>query len=132
MSHTMRSPSFASLLAAPIAIAALSITHTARAGDPAAAQALFDQAKQLVAAQRYSEACPKLEESQRLDPGMGTLFHLADCDEHIGKTATAWAAFLDVAGQARSAGQQPRERIARERAAALEPTLARLPIRAPP
>ena len=33
---------------------------------PTRGQALFDEAKELMAASRYGEACPKLEESQRL------------------------------------------------------------------
>jgi hypothetical protein len=112
----------------PLALFALTVAAPARAGDPAAAQALFNDARQLMTTGRYADACPKLEESQRLDPGVGTLFHLADCDEHIGKTASAWAAFLEVAADAKSSGQSARERVARDRAAALEPSLARLTI----
>src|SRR5258706_859613 len=123
----MRAVPIAALLASSL-LAVLTRAGDALASDPSAAQALFDQSKQLVSAGRFAEACPKLEESQRLDPGMGTLFHLADCDEHIGKTASAWAAFLDVAAQARAAGQGARERIARDRATALEPSLARMTI----
>src|ERR1700712_2696749 len=100
----------------PLALFALTIASPAMAADPAAAQALFNDAKQLMTTGRYAEACPKLEESQRLDPGVGTLFHLADCDEHVGKTASAWAAFLEVAAEAKSSGQPARERVARDRA----------------
>src|SRR5262249_2265450 len=71
--------------------------------DPASAQTLFDQAKQLMADGKYRDACPKLEESQRLDPGPGTLFQLASCYEKIDRTATAWAAFLEVAAAAKAA-----------------------------
>src|SRR3954470_4044560 len=49
--------------------------------DRAAAQALFDQAKELLARDNVTGACPKLEESQRLDPTSGTLINLADCYE---------------------------------------------------
>ena len=115
------------LTALPLLLGALS----ASGAEPAAAQALFNEGKQLMAAGRYAEACPKLEESQRLDPGMGTLFNLAECDEHLGKTATAWAAYLDVASQAKLAAQPAREKVARERAAALEPKLGRLAITTP-
>jgi hypothetical protein len=96
--------------------------------DPAAAQALFDQARQLMKAGRYAEACPKLAESNRLDPGIGTQFHLADCYEQSGKIASAWAAFLEVASLAQSSGQADRERVAQRRAAKLEPRLPRLEI----
>ena len=46
--------------------------------------------------------------------------------EHIGRTASAWAAFLDVAASAKTAGQGDRERVARGRASALEPKLSRM------
>lgn len=100
--------------------------------DPAAAQALFDQGRALMKAQNYTEACPKLAESQRLDPGIGTQFHLADCYERQGKIASAWANFLDVASLAAAANQPEREKAARGRAAKLEPRLPRLTIVVPP
>ncbi|XXX71928.1 hypothetical protein WMF30_30210 [Sorangium sp. So ce134] len=103
----------------------------ARAADPAAAQALFDAARQLMAQGKHAEACPKLEESQRLDPGIGTQFNLAACYEQTGRTASAWSTFLDVAGAAKAAGQLEREKVARQRATALEPKLIRLTITAP-
>ena len=77
---------------------------------------------------RYAEACPKLEESMRLDPGIGTQFNLADCNEHIGKIATAWVAFNDAAAQSKLSNQPERESVARKRAAALEPRLPRLAV----
>src|SRR6185436_13105064 len=96
--------------------------HEASAqSDSAAARALFTEGRQLMSAEKYAEACPKLEESLRLDPGMGTRFNLAHCWEKIGRSASAWAMFLDVAAAARAAGQQQRDTAAKERAAALEP-----------
>lgn len=99
--------------------------------DTAAAQALFDAARQLMAQGKHADACPKLEESQRLDPGIGTQFNLAVCYEQIGRTASAWSTFLEVAGAAKAAGQLEREKVARQRATALEPRLIRLTITAP-
>jgi hypothetical protein len=96
--------------------------------DAAAAQAAYDRGKQLLSAGKYPEACAKLEESQKLDPGAGTQYHLADCWEHVGRTASAWAAFLDVAAASRAAGRADREKVSRGRAAALEPRLSRLTI----
>jgi len=99
--------------------------------DPAAAQGLFDQARQLSRQGRFSDACPKLEESNRLDPGIGTQFHLADCYERSGRVASAWATFLDVASVARSSNQPDREKAAARRAASLESRLPRLVITVP-
>src|SRR5580698_3805183 len=73
------------------------------------ADKLFNDAKDLVLAGKYAEACPKLAESQRLDPALGTEFNLADCDEHVGRTATAWRLFVDVEHAARAAGKKERE-----------------------
>ena len=101
------------------------VPRAARA-DAAAARALFDDARKLAASGSYPAACPKFEESYKLDPGMGTLFNLADCWEHLGKTASAWVRFREVADAASRAGQADREKIARNRAAALEPKLSRL------
>jgi serine/threonine-protein kinase len=102
-----------------------------RASDVAAAQALFDEGRQLVKAGRFAEACPKFEESDRLDAGPGTEFNLADCYERAGRTASAWAEFSLVADSLRALGQRDRERFARERAGALEPKLTKLLVNVP-
>jgi hypothetical protein len=99
------------------------------AADSATAQALFDDARALMAKGNYDDACPKLEESQRLDPGSGTLLNLGDCYEHQGRIASAWTMFLEAAASARLTGNADRDRISRERAAALDDRLARLTIR---
>jgi len=104
----------------------------ALASDAAAAQALFDQAQALMTQQRWSEACPKLEESQRLDPGGGTLLHLAACREHEGKTATAWAVYQDALASAKRDGRKDRAKIAQGRIDALSPRLRRLRVKVAP
>ncbi len=107
----------------------LTVTRTHAAGrDEAGARTLFAEGRKLVDDGNYPDACPKFEESLRLDPGTGTSFNLADCLEHIGRTASAWARFLDVAAASKAAGQPEREQIARVRAEKLEPTLSRLVI----
>lgn len=94
--------------------------------DHAAAQALFDEARRLIAEKDYGRACPKLAESMRLDPAPGTQLNLADCYERVGKTASAWVNFRDVEVRARRDGNEKRETIARERAEALAPRLSRV------
>lgn len=99
--------------------------------DPVAAEALFQQARNLMDAAQDAAACPKLEESQRLDPGVGTLMYLALCYERVGKTASAWSTYRVAASAARNARQLEREGIAKSRADALEPRLSRLVLRVP-
>lgn len=114
-----------------IAGALIMVCRPAGAADPATATMLFNEARHLVAAGRYQDACPKFEESQRLDPGIGTQFNLADCYEHTDRIASAWALFLDVASSAGGTGQLARESVARRRASALEPRLSKLTIATP-
>jgi hypothetical protein len=97
-------------------------------GNAAAAQVLFDDAKALMAKGKYAEACPKLEESQKLQPGGGTVMFLALCHEGEGKTATAWTEFNTVLSVARRDHRADREKVAREHLATLEPVLIRLTI----
>jgi hypothetical protein len=93
------------------------------------ADRLFNEAKELVAAKKYAQACPKYEESNKLEPAIGTQFNLADCYENIGRTTAAWKAFLEVARTAQASGKKERERAARDRAGALEPRLPRITVR---
>jgi hypothetical protein len=104
---------------------------TARADNGPAAQALFDQGKKALAAHDFATACPKFEESYRLEPALGTLLNLADCYERQGKLASAWSKFLEVSSKARAAGQTARAQIAKDRAAALAPRLSNLVIAVP-
>jgi hypothetical protein len=98
------------------------------AADKASAEALFNEGKRLMEAGQYAQACPKLADSQRLDPGVGTLLNLGVCYERNGQTASAWATFKEAASAAHGAGEAERERFARDRAAALEPKLAKLSV----
>jgi hypothetical protein len=100
--------------------------------DLAQAETLFQEAKELLKAKRYAEACPKLEESLRLDRATGTLIALAICHEGEGKTATAWTEFAEAAVAAEKNGRSDRIEFARERARALAAQLSRLEVRVPP
>jgi hypothetical protein len=99
---------------------------TEGSGQEVLAESLFREAKELATQGDYAHACPKFAESHRLDPQLGTLLHLATCHEQQGLTASAWAEYLAAADLAASRGEGQREALARERASALEPKLARL------
>lgn len=108
--------------------AALGWTALARAqgaSDAALAQSLFDEAVRLMGAGRYAEACPKLAESQRHDPGGGTLLNLGLCREKEGKLATAWTVYNAALSQAIKDHREDRERTAKERIATISPSLAK-------
>jgi tetratricopeptide (TPR) repeat protein len=113
-------------LALAVQLGAVPARAQASADDKAAAEALFDDGKRLLAAKQYAEACPRFEASQRLDPGIGTLLYLADCYESQGRVASAWGTFREASAAAKTAGQADREQVARARAALLEPKLYRL------
>ncbi len=94
----------------------------------AAAQVLYDEGRRLVSEGHAPEGCAKLAESNRIDPAVGTRFYLADCYERVGRTASAWATFLEVATASKLRGHAEREALAKARAAALEPHLSKLTI----
>lgn len=59
-------------------------------GNRAAAQVLFEAGREAMDAQDYKQACAKFQESQRLDPAAGTLLNLGNCEERLGRVASAW------------------------------------------
>ena len=101
------------------------------ASSQAAAQALFDEGKRLMTAGALAEACPKFAESQKLDPGAGTLLNLAACYERNGQTASAWATYTDAAIAAERGNRADWATKARQKAAALQPKLSKLSILVP-
>lgn len=136
MKPRLRRCLLATILFASAAVSTASTPARAQtsAQDSAVAQSLYDQGRKLAAQNNYTEACPKLEESQRLDPTAVTQFWLADCYEHVGRTASAWSSFLDLAAAARRNGgpkAEEREKVAKDRANAIAPKLTQLVISVP-
>ena len=120
------------LLPAVAVAFALGAAGEARADDAAAAETLFVEGRKLLQEKKYDAACPKLAESQRLDPATGTLLALALCYEGAGKIASAWAAYVEAGSRARTEKNADREAAAKERATALEPRLPRLLLKLAP
>jgi hypothetical protein len=95
------------------------------------ADKLFKEALKLMDKGTFEPACPKLEESQKLDPAPPTQFQLAVCYENTARPATALALYLEVADLAKQAGKKDKEKFARDAAAALEPRVPRIIIEVP-
>lgn len=111
-------------------VLALPLTALAQPRDPAAAEALFARARERMAQKDYAAACPMLAESQRLDPAAGTLLNLADCEEHAGDLASAWAHWRAAIEQLPAKDEALP--IAKRRLEALEARVPRLTLRLAP
>lgn len=112
-----------------LALASLVVMGSARGaraegGDPVAAEALFRAGRTAADRGDYVSACAKFAESHRLDPAVGTLLNLGICNEQLGKIATAWQIYREVA-QRLPPGDE-RIAIASTHASALEGKLPHL------
>lgn len=108
-------------------IASLFASSAAVAGDAASAEALFVQGRAAADKGDHATACAKFAESNRLDPAPGTVFNLGDCSEKLGKLATAWQYFREVAQ--RLPANDERVPIATARAAKLEKRVPKLTVK---
>jgi hypothetical protein len=80
-----------------------------------------------IARGELAQGCARLRESHALDPAVGTVFNLADCEERSGRTGTAWALFIEA--RDRLEPSDPRHAEVQARIQAIEPRLARLTLR---
>ncbi|HEY8077377.1 MAG TPA: hypothetical protein VIF62_24795 [Labilithrix sp.] len=119
-----------STIAASICALVLALPAAAHA-DPSHADALFKEGRTLLDAKRFDEACPKLAESEKLEPGAGTLVALSMCHEGQGKTASAWRDLREASALGKKNGRADLASAADKRAAALEPSLPHLVVRVP-
>ncbi len=122
------------LIVSVVAASLIALAQTPAAAqsgaDKAAAEKLFNDARKLMKKGNYSEACPKLDASLKLDPALGTRLNLAKCYEEVGKLASAWGLYREAEDLAKQ-NKDNRARFARSRAKALEPRLPQLVIKAP-
>src|SRR5262245_59089107 len=111
-------------LVAAIGLIAKSAAAAPSRADIITAETLFRQAKTLIQQNTFSEACPMLIESHRLDPASGTLLILAQCHEAEGKTASAWIALGEVNVIADIENRPERLKLAQQRLAEIQKRLS--------
>jgi hypothetical protein len=106
------------------AIGALGRSAAAQpSGQAAAATVQFDRGRALLKEKKYAEACAAFEHSQKLDPQWGTLYNLAGCYARLGKLASAWATYRELAQRDTNPA---RRKDASKRATELDRRLPRL------
>jgi hypothetical protein len=122
----------ATLLALTLALAAVAggagpARAQAPARDAVVGEAAFRDGRRLLKAGQVAAACERFGDSMRADPAPGTLANLADCEERLGRVASAWRHWQQAAAQ--MAAADPRRAPALARAHRLEPRVPRLTVR---
>jgi hypothetical protein len=117
------------MLATAVFGALISMAPTAAYADDATAEALFQAGKGLMDQKKYSEACPKLAASYKLDPAVGTMLNLADCHEKDGKLAQAWGNWGEARDQAKRENDKARMDLAARRQKELGPRVPKLTVK---
>ncbi len=112
-------------------VAAMLVGRTrAYAANPVAeAQLAFDEGRRLEDAGDFAAAATRFEESERLEPALGTILNLASCYERGRRFASAWRAFRRGADEATALGETKRALRATDRADALTRRLSSLVVR---
>ena len=117
------------LLALALGMGSLAITpRAAAAATPSRAAQLFDEGLAALDKGQLAQACAKLAESQALEPRVGTLLNLADCEERRGHLVAAseqWGAARELAHKS----SDSRETEAKRRHGLLEARIPRLALR---
>jgi serine/threonine-protein kinase len=113
------------------AVVAITPARADEGQEAAAAEALFQEGRALLALGKLPEACEKFGQSKRLDPAPGTLLNLGRCYEELGRTASAWATYRELTQRATKLGQTARAEFASQKAAELERSLATLVVDVP-
>lgn len=119
------------LLLAVSALSFLAPNAWADTHDAVLAESLYAEGKQLFERKDYAAACPKLAESDHLDPAGGTVLMLAECYEGQGKIASASVAYGEAISRAQRDRRPDREKEARTRLALFEAKVPRVVIEVP-
>lgn len=103
---------------------------TSWAQDDSEAIELFQEGRAAIGREDYNVACAKFEQSNAIDPRVGTLLNLALCEEKRGRLVRALEVWRSAGELSKRLGD-PREKEANERAAKLEPRIPKLALTLP-
>lgn len=105
------------------------VESTAYASEPAADPRVpFDEGRELVRQGRYGEARRKFEESLAIRQTPGALLNIGDCEEKLGRYASAAAAFQRARALAEELAQAERVEEAASREDRLRPLISTLTV----
>jgi hypothetical protein len=124
-----RAPTLAALAVLASSVALAPRAWAAPARDPASAEALFEQGRTAAARRDWQHACSAFEQSQGLDPAVGTLLNLGECRYRLGKLASAWQDFVEALRELPDGDD--RRPYAQQRAAELDKRAPRLVVAVP-
>jgi hypothetical protein len=109
-------------LARRVMVAVILLASAIASAEPSAIE-LFKQGRALARQGKHAEACERFKQSQELDPQLGTLFNIAQCEEKTGKLASALAAYREVVAKDTNA---ERKALAAEYQSKLEPRVPKI------
>jgi hypothetical protein len=131
----MRTHAFVALLLLSSAATNLALAppaHAAPGEDRALALDLFEQGRALSKKGDYAAALAKFEAAAQGMRTFGILLNIAECQEKLGRTASAWATWREARALAAQAPRADDEAMAAEHQKGLESNLSRLTISVPP
>jgi len=134
-SSVLSSKRAAGALGGVAVVMAMAFATPAYADDPltdARAQDLFKQGRTLMDQGKTEEACEAFRASKDLVEKAVTLLNLAQCDEKLGKTASALGAFVRGLSLAKEEKNAERVEIANDGIARVEPKVVRVSFTVPP
>jgi tetratricopeptide (TPR) repeat protein len=118
-------------LMGPLATSPIARNALAADDDRAIALDLFGQGRTLLKNGHYEAALKQFEAAAKVMRTFGVLLNIAECQEKLGRTASASATWREARAVAAAAHSADDEALAAERQKALEPKVSRLTIVVP-
>jgi hypothetical protein len=128
----LRALAIALVLTLPVEAALTASPAFAADDDRAMALDLFEQGRVLFKRGSFAAALTQFEAAAKVMRTFGILLNIAECQEKLGRTASAWTTWSEARAVASEAQRPEDERIASEKLRGLEAGLSRLTIVVPP